>query len=151
MSEGKEFSIDDVVEEWKSDCTIDESRLSHEIIRTPSLHAKYLAYFVRFKGQVSKNRAFLGRMGNIKRKYYRGECTKADLAKYEWVQYQGLKPSSAEMNSLLEFDEEMVFWKKEVSNAEAAVQAIEYIMKQLTSRDYTLKTLFEYNKYLNGA
>ena len=143
--------IENVAEEWIADSSIDESYLIQEIIRTTTLHSKYLSYFIDFKREVTTSRAILGKMGNMKRKYYRGECTKNDLDKYGWTQYQGLKPSLSEMNSLLEYDIDMINLRRNLNTAELSVQSIEYIMKQISQRDYTLKNLFEVHKYLNGA
>jgi hypothetical protein len=146
-----QLDINQIIEEWKVDSVINESKLSHEIIRTPSLHATYLSYYVHFKHAVAIAKSHIGKMANKKRKYYRGECTKAELEKYDWIQYQGLKPSISELNSLLDYDVDMIYFKKELADKETAVQALEYVLKQIQQRDYTLKTLFEYNKYLNGA
>jgi hypothetical protein len=75
---------------------------------------------------------------------------KDDLDKNGWSQWQGLKPSSSELNQLLEMDRDMNDLQENVANYKAAVSAVEYILKQIQSRDYTLKTVFEYMKYVGG-
>ena len=146
-----EVNIQDVINEWKVESAIDESSLNKEVCRTPQLHSKYLNYYIHFKNELSKYESLYYRAGNIKRKYYRGECTQEDLKKYGWEQFQGLKPSLSEMNSYLEYDIELVKSREKLSELKTAISSIEYIMKSLAGRDYNLKVLFDYNRYLNGG
>ena len=145
-----EITSNDVMIQWKQDATIDETILNTEICRTPSLHSKYLQYYITFKDNLSKLEASYYRLGNMKRKYYRGECTKEDLDKYGWFQFQGLKPSNTELTSHLEFDKDMNNIKEKINMAKNAVAVCEHIMKNIAGRDYSIKSLVEYNKYLNG-
>ena len=78
------IKIETVLAEWKVDAIIDESKLSHEIIKVPSLHAKYLEYFLYFKRKLSKAESARAKMGWQKRKYFRGEFAQDDLARHGW-------------------------------------------------------------------
>lgn len=147
----EKIDIEQVASEWEIDSSIDKTALSQEIIKTSSLHSKYLKFFLQFRNESASAKARVGRMGNLKRKYYRGECTKIELDKYGWNQYQGLKPSLSELNSLLEYDKDMITLRQDLADAEASVQVMEYIMKQISQRDYTMRNLFECEKYMNGG
>jgi hypothetical protein len=143
-------SLEDVLTEWKRDSVIDESRLNHELLKTPMIHAKYVEYLMFFKAKLAAAEKKYNISGWKKRKYFRGEMDKDDLDKNGWSQWQGLKPSSSELNQLLEMDRDMNDLQENVANYKAAVSAVEYILKQIQSRDYTLKTVFEYMKYVGG-
>ncbi len=145
------LNINEIVEEWKNDSPIDSSRLEYELCRTPSLHSKYVNYYILFKQELGKAEYNYSKLANIKRRYYRGEMTYDDLQKYEWSQYQGLKPNLSEMNSLLEYDIDLSKLKEKVNELKSAVQAMEYIIKSITGRDYSLKSLIDYQKFLNGG
>jgi hypothetical protein len=142
--------IEDVIKEWKLDAVIDESKLSSEIIRVPMLHSKYLEYYIHFKQQLSKAESKKNKMSWQKRKYFRGEMDLSDLQKHQWSQWQGLKPSTSELNQLLEFDTDINDIQRVVSEFKTSVSGCEYIMNQLKGREYALKTLFDYQKYLSG-
>jgi hypothetical protein len=135
---------------WREDAVIDETRVNVEICKTPALHSKYLSYYVSYKNELSIAESNYYRLGNIKRKYYRGECTKEELERFKWIQFQGLKPSGAEMNNYLDYDLDLIKLKEKITNLKTAVSSMEYIMKSLAGRDYSIKTLVEYNKYLAG-
>lgn len=146
----EEVNIEDVVSQWKADSNLDETQINVEICKTPRLHGKYLSYFISLKHQLSKVETAYYKLGNMKRKYYRGECTQEDLKNFGWQQFQGLKPSNTEMNSHLEFDLDLCTFREKISNLKSNVQVLEYILKSIASRDYSTKTLFEYNRYING-
>lgn len=145
-----EIIIEDVLEEWKIDAAIDESKLTSEIIRVPYLHSKYLGHFVHFKHRLSKAESAKNKFCYHKRKYFRGEMDQADLQKYNWSQYNGLKPSMGELNQLLEFDSDVNNLSRTVADLKTAVSCCEYILNQLKGREYALKTIFEYAKYIGG-
>lgn len=149
MSE--EIYIDDVLVEWKKDVIIDESKLSSELIRLPMLHSKYLEYYIHYRHRLSKAEKAKSRTSNLKRKYFRGECTQSELIKHGWDQYQGLKPSVSELNQLLEFDHDISGLTSIVSDLKTAVAGCEYILGQLKNRSFELKSIMEYQRYLSGG
>lgn len=146
-----DVKIQDVVNEWKTDCLIDETVINTEICRTPSLHSKYLNYYIHFKNELSKTEKTCNRLLYIKRRYYRGECTQEELKKYEWEQYQGLKMSSSEFNSFIDSDPDISGVIQKIDDLKTSVTTIEYIMKSISGRDWALKSLVEYQKYINGG
>lgn len=144
-------SIEDVLAAWKQDSVMDEVNLASTITKTPLLHAKYLEYYVMFKRKLATAEAKKNRMAYLKKKYYRGEMTQEELKKHNWDQYQGLKMSSAEFNQQIDIDPDMVEFNHVVAELKTAVSCVEYIMNSIKGREYSLKTLFEYQKYLSGA
>ncbi len=151
MQELDRNSLEFVIEEWSKDSKLDDSRLDYEISRTPSLHSKYLTYYVHFKNELSKADFNYNKLGNVKRRYYKGECTKEELENYGWTQFTGLKPSFQEMVAYLEFDNDLMKIKKRITDMKTAVSTCEYILKSITGRDYLIKSQVEYQKFLSGA
>lgn len=144
------MNLDDVLSNWKEDVKIDEINIEKEIFRTPNLHAKYLEVYVQMKAKLASSEKKLGQVKFLKRKYYRGELTREELAKYNWDQYQGLKPSNAELQTMFDMDPDVNEIEERVSYYKTGVAALEYIMKQLAQRDYSIKSVIEYRKFLNG-
>jgi len=145
-----DITVEDMLVEWKNDAIINEAELSREIIRVPMLHSKYLEYYIHFKRLLAKAESTKNKLGWTKRKYFRGEMDLSDLKKHGWSQWNGLKPSTSELNQLLEFDTDMNDIARVVAELKTAVSGCEYVMNQLKSREYSLKTVFEYQKYLSG-
>jgi hypothetical protein len=145
------ITIEDVLSEWKEDSIIDESKLSSEIIKVPMLHSKYLGYYIFFKQKFAQAESKKNKFGFHKRKYFRGEMDQTDLKKFGWSQWNGLKPSATELNQLLEFDSDMNDLQRVVSELKTYVSGCEYILGQLKSREYSLKSLVEYQRFLSGG
>ena len=144
-------TLEEVVENWKRDAVPDPAKLDKELFKTPFLHAKYLEYYVAFKVRLTQAEDKYRRMTNVKRRYFRGEFTQDELQQRGWEQWQGLKASGSELNMLLESDSDMCDLAAKVSNNKTAVATLEYIMKQIQSRDYTLKNYLDYNRYVSGG
>jgi hypothetical protein len=145
-----EITIESILEEWREDSLINESALVRELVKTTSLHSKYIGYFIFFKQKLSLAESKMNKMAWKKRKYFRGECDRDDLVKYGWSQWSGLKPGSTELSQLLEFDSDMCDYRRVVADLKMAVQCLEYIIKQINQRDFTLKAVVEYQKFLSG-
>ena len=145
------FDLTAVLEEWKIDSKYSLETLGTDLYQTPRLHAKYLEIYVYFKAKLSGAEKKHNMMQWRKRSYFRGEFTKEDLEARGWKQWQGLKPSSSELNFLLESDKDMNELRETVDAYRTAVQALEYILKQIGQRDWALKSIIEYQKYLSGA
>jgi hypothetical protein len=76
--------------------------------------------------------------------------TKDELVKFGWTQFQGLKPSLSELNAHMEYDNDLNKFVEKIAAVKTAVTSMEYIMKSLAGRDYSIKTLTDYNRYLSG-
>jgi hypothetical protein len=144
-------NIEDVISEWKIDNTINETKLALEITRTPMLHSKYLDYYVYYKSKLAVTESKYNKLKWIKRKYFRGEFELKDLEKYGWSQWQGLKPTNAELNDLFEMDNDLNDLQEKISYFKTGVSTTEYILKAVSGREWTLKALFEYMKYTSGV
>ena len=146
-----DFTAKEVNSQWKQDSQIDKSNLDIEICKTPSLHSKYVDFYIDAKNHFNELDDNYRKLGNVKRKYYKGEFTEAELKHWGWSQYQGIKPSNTELNSLLEYDKEMIKLKSEINVVKTIIEVCEMILKNITYRDTSIKTIYEYNRYINGG
>ena len=145
------MNLEELKEEWKRDSVLDKTNILREISRIPILHSKYLESMIEFRAKAAQARRKLNTLKNIKRKYYRGECTQEELKAYEWGQWQGLKPSMAELNQLFELDADLNELEEKLEYWMTALSTIEYIMKAIQSRGWELKTMVEYMKFEAGG
>lgn len=139
-----------VAEQWKEDSEISETKIPQELIKTSSLHSKYLSYYLQFKRNLSTAEYNKNLMGELKKKYYSGRMTKEELDKLGWSQWQGLKQSGTEFNQLISYDKDMNKLEKVVAEANVGIKICEYILQQIDKRGYALKNLLEYYRYING-
>jgi hypothetical protein len=144
------FDISVVLEEWKVDSTMTETKVVEELLRTPNLHAKYLQYFLYCKAKMSNADANFNRLKGVKRRYYKGEMTLQELQQRGWDQYQGLKMSMSEFNNMVEMDDDLISLQEKVDYWKSNIQILEYIMRQIQSRDFQLKAIVDYKKFIEG-
>ena len=144
------MNLDQVLSEWKADAVVDQINIEKEIFRTPNLHAKYLEVYVFMKAKLAATDKKVGQLKYLKRKYYRGEMTREELEKHSWTQFQGLKPSNSELQSMFDMDPDLNELEEKLAYFKTGVTSLEYILKQIGIRDYSLKSVIEYRKFCNG-
>lgn len=145
------LTIDDIIAEWKSDNTIDETKLPSELMKTPMLHSKYLEVYLQIKRKFIAATASYNKLKFLRKKYFRGEMTREELAEQGWEQYQGLKMSQTEFNSMSEIDPMLSDEWVKVEYLKSLVEGLTYILKEIQNRGYTIKTMVEYNKMMMGG
>lgn len=145
------MTIDELHEVWGLDATIDPSNLSHEALRTPNLHSKYLRLLAETKLTHRKIESDLLRLKTKKSRYYRGEMGKEELAENQWQQYQGAKPLKTELENILEADEAVIRMRERLEYYRTFVVCIESIMKELNSRHFAIRASIDYQKMQNGV
>ena len=144
------YTIEQVLEEWKQDAPYTELSLQKDLYTTPNLHAKYLGAFVYFKAKKDAAEKKYNLMLWKKRKYWRGEMEKHELEQHGWSQWQGLKPSGSELNFLIDADRDLNDLRQNMESYKTSVLALEYIMKQISQRDWGMKNIIEYQKWIAG-
>ena len=144
------ITLNELQEEWKSDCKIDELNLGSESVKTPELHAKYLNYLTTFKLQLRKYEAQMLSLRRIKGRYLRGELSKEELDSLGWEQYLGNQPLKQEMQEVLDSDPDVMKIMDKVEYIRACLYQCEYVMKSLNSRTWDIKNTIEWTKFSNG-
>lgn len=145
------MNIDELHEVWASDTPIDAANLSHEALKTPNLHSKYLRFLTETKLIHRKIESDLLRMRTKKSRYYRGEMGKDELAENQWQQYQGVKPLKNELENILESDNDVIRIQERLEYYRTFVVSIESIMKELNSRHFAIRAAIDFQKLQNGV
>ena len=144
------ITLNELQEEWKSDCKIDELNLGSESTKTPELHAKYLNYLTTFKLQLRKYESQMLSLRRIKSRYFRGELSKEELEQLGWEQYLGNQPLKQEMQEYLDSDPDVIKIVDKVEYIRACLYQCEFVMKSLSSRTWDIKNAVEWTKFTNG-
>ncbi len=142
---------EDILEQWKIDSNINPLKIQDELVRSPLLHAKYLEYYMNAKSKMIIAEKKYNMMKNLKRKYFSGKMDKDELQSLEWPQYQGLKLSNSEFHSVCEEDHDLIRLQERLDYTKLLMSGLEYILKQIDQRNWTLKTIFEHQKFMSGS
>lgn len=144
------ITLDELQNEWKSDCIIDELNLGPASVKTAELHSKYLNYLTTFKLQLRKYDSQLLTLRRIKWRYFRGELSRQELDDLGWEQYLGSQPLKNEMQEHLDSDPDVIKLGDKVEYIKSCLLFCETVMRSLNSRTWDIKNAIEWSKFTNG-
>lgn len=144
------MKIDELHNEWEKDSIIDPLSLESELLSIPKIHAKYLRYLTNSKLILRKAESDLIRIRALKAKYFRGEMGVVELNDLGWSQYQGNKPLKSEIDEVINKEADVLLKIEKVDYYKIVVQSIEYIMKEIASRHWEIRSAIEHKKIANG-
>ena len=144
------ITLNELQDQWKADCKIDELNLGSESTKTPELHAKYLNYLTTFKLQLRKYESQMYSLRRVKWRYFRGELSREELENLGWEQYLGPQPLKNEMQEYLDSDSDIIKIVDKIEYIKACLYQCEFIMKSLNSRTWDIKNAVEWTKFTNG-
>jgi hypothetical protein len=144
------MTLDDLLDLWEVDCKINDNHLDRESVRTPNLHAKYLRFLIQHKMKYAAFQAEYNDLRQRKFRYYRGEMGGAELATNKWPQWQGTKPLKNEMDEFLQGDSDLNKINIKSEYIKGLIEALESILGQIKSRDWTIRNCIEFKKFIAG-
>lgn len=144
------MTLDETLDMWNQDCTINGDHLDRESVRTPNLHSKYLRYLIQHKMKHAALQAEYNTLRQKKFRYYRGEMGKDELTDLNWNQWQGIKPLKNEMEEFLEGDSDLNRINIKCEYLKCMIEAFESILNQLKARDWQIRNALEWKKFVAG-
>jgi len=144
------LQLEDLMEQWKVDSTIDKNHLDTASIRTANLHQKYLDELTQYKIKIfGLDKKYL-EMKGLRSRYYNGQMTKQELIDYGWDQYQYKTPMKSELERLLETDTHLLEIKDKTSYFTFCFEYCEEVLKALRDRNYQIKAAIDFIKFQAG-
>jgi hypothetical protein len=144
-------TIDELLEEWDIDSKFDDNYIDRESVNVPKLHAKYIRYVMQAKLKNTKLQNEYALLKKIKFRYYRGELTRDELKEYGWDQWQGAKPLKNEIEQFLDGDVDLNTIKVKIEYIGSMIYLLESILNQIKARDWQIKSIIEWKKFLAGG
>ena len=134
---------------WTRDCEMDETELSHESIKIPQLHNKYLIFYSNEKLKFKEIKYLFAGLIKRKRDYYSGRMTAEELEAEDSEPFQNklLKP---DVQEYIDADDNVIESKKLLALQEEKVNYLESIVKSLTTRGYLIKNAIDWKKFTEG-
>lgn len=143
-------TIEEILAMWDEDSVMDDNHIDTESVKVPKLHAKYVRLLVNVKLKLTKMNNDFNTLKKIKFRYYRGELTREELKEMQWDQWQGTKPMKSEMDQFLDGDNDLINIKAKIEYCQSMIYLLESILGQIKARDWQLKNILEYKKFLSG-
>lgn len=144
-------TIDEILEMWEIDSDIDDNNIDSAAVNVPKLHSKYVKFLIQAKLKHTKLQNEFIQLKKIKFRYYRGELTRDELTELGWDQWQGTKPIKNEMDQFLSGDVELNNMTIKIEYIGSMIYLLESIMAQIKARDWQLRTITDWKKFIAGA
>lgn len=144
------MNLEQLMEQWRADCSIDDDHLGESSTETPNLHSKYIDQLVSFKLKLAKTKGDYNILRKNKFRYYRGELSRQELEDLGWIQWQGVKPLKNEMEEFLEGDTELVQMHQKVEYLNTIVMFLESVMGAIKQRDWQIRNAIQWKEFLVG-
>ena len=135
--------------QWTLDCEMDETELSHESIKIPQLHNKYLIFYSNEKLKFKEIKYLFAGLIRRKRDYYSGRMTVKELEAADWEPFQ-LKLLKADVQEYIDADDNVIESKKLLALQEEKVDYLESIVKGLSTRGYLIKNAIDWKRFTEG-
>jgi hypothetical protein len=136
--------------EWDKDSILDGDRADAESVNVPKLHSKYIRYLMESKLRITKLESQYNQLKKTKFRYYRGELSREELKELGWDQWQGAKPMKNEMDQFLDGDAELNSMNVKLEYIQSMVYLLESILDQIKGRNWQIRNIIEYKKFLAG-
>lgn len=143
--------LDTILSDWSEDSIIDDTKLQSEILNIPKLHCKYIRYLSQCKEASLKQKFEYDKMKNLRSEYYCGTLDKETLDKYDWEPFQLHLSTKAGIEKYLGADDYLIKILQKKLYYEQCIDILESILNELKNRSWQLKTLIDYQKFLNGV
>jgi len=144
------MSQQELLDEWKADCIINQDDIGYESLKCSSLHAKYSTEWLHYKNQLVRHEGKYAEMKKLRTRYYRGELTQQELTDNGWPQYYGPKLPKTETETFLSGDEELTALKSKMEACKNIIAFLEHVMKQLYSRPYGIRDFITDRQFKTG-
>lgn len=144
-------NIDSLMEEWSTDSKIDETEPGRELIKTSTLHSKYLRIMTHHNLICKKLMGDYNKLKKIKWEYYSG-----DLNNPEDLEKHGLEPMMKkvlrqDIPTYIDSDTDLnnILLKKMLH--QEIVDFCSSVLKEINNRTWQLRSFIEWEKFTSGG
>lgn len=143
--------LDQIVAEWETDAAIDKADISGEILKTPTLFAKYLQILSSWKQKRTAVQIKLNETKQDMTRYYNGQWSLEECKSKGVSQYQGVKPLKSELENMLNANPAVTKIVSQLEMIDNIIYVLEQILNSIKSRDFALGTYTKYQMFLAGS
>jgi hypothetical protein len=143
------MNLDEIREQWETDCSIDDLNPDRSSAVSPNLHAKYLGALMTYKLKLTTNHFEMSQLRAKKAKYFRGEMTREELEENGWEQWQ-YKTLKSEIESLMDADVDIQTVTARVDYLKTVIYYLESVLGEIRTRSFHVKNIIEWQKFRAG-
>lgn len=143
------MTLDQMMEEWRKDASIDTTELGNESTKIPELHSKYLKIYFDERRKL-KAMEFQSKDLYLKKyEYYNGKMSQDELDELNWEPFVK-RLMKNEIDLYLESDKDIITGNIKVVNQKEKLNFLEEVLKNINQRNFQIKNAIEWKKFTNG-
>ena len=127
------LTLESTLEEWQTDCKIDENNLVRSTVEIAKLHAKYLQVLSINKLQLKKSQMRQQTLLLEKWKYYNGKLSQDEIEAHGWEYdpFNGIKVIKGDMNRYYDADIDIQKSEEKIAYYKTFVETLSEIVENL--------------------
>ena len=143
-------TLQDLEDEYESDCHIDGADLGTEAMRMPNLHQKWLRYLNHFKIRAFTNKKKLQAMESLRLRYFKGELGQTSLAEHGWEPWNLKHKVNADIEKWLQGDSVLTPMREKQFALETCLEHCAEVLKGIKDRGYAIRNTMDWRKFEAG-
>ena len=148
------LTLEQILEEWKKDCQIEEFELDKTSKETPRLHAKYVELLSLAKLQKHRKEQEFKVLLKDKFMWYNGKMDKQSMDDKGWAYdpFDGLKqPLKSDMDYFYESDKDIQKIQSQIEYWKTVIDTLSDIVSNITWRHQTISNMIKWRQFTSGA
>jgi hypothetical protein len=143
------MTLDQLMEEWRKDSSIDSTELGAESLKIPELHSKYLKLYFEERRKTKALEFQSKDFALAKYEYYNGKMSQEELDEKGWQPFMK-RLMKNEIDMYIESDKDIITNNVKIVNQKEKLQFLEDVIKHINQRNFIIKNAIDYLKFTNG-
>lgn len=143
------MKIEDIQNMWSLDAKIDNTELSTEALRIPSLHSKYFTIFTQERLRLRKYEAEMKKLKLEKYEFFTQGPTEETQAK-GWRLPPIGKVIKSEVNNYIDADDDIIQLSLKIGIQQEKIEMLESVIRSLNNRGFLIKSAIDFEKFKVG-
>lgn len=143
------MTLDQLMEEWRKDSSIDQTELGRESLRIPELHSKYLKLYFEERRKAKSIELQSKELALAKYEYYNGKMSQEELDERGWEPFMK-RLIKNEIEMYIESDKDIITSNVKLVNQKEKMGFLEDVIKHINQRNFIIKNAIDYLKFTNG-
>ena len=147
------MNLEDILNDWKKDCVIDESHLDKSSIDIAKLHSKYLQLLSISKLQLKKTELKQKILLKDKWLYYNDKMTQEQIEEkgWEYDPFNGMKVMKGDMNHYYDSDIDIQKSEERVTYYKTLVETLQEIVTNINWKHQTIGNIIKWKQFEAGG
>ena len=147
------LDLENILEMWKKDSSIDENNLDDASIQSARLHSKYLEILSVHKMILKKRESKYSILVKNKFLWYNGKLSKSEMDIFGWDYdpLNGLRVMKGDMDKFYDSDTDLIEAKYNIDELKITIETLNEIMGNVRFRGNNIKNIIEWRKFTSGA